>query len=841
MNFQKILPHLVAILVFVVAVVFTFSPAFSGKIIRQGDNIAGKAPAQELYNYQKETGERALWTNSQFGGMPTYQIINISEGNQLNPVSKLFRGLGLPYPAGIFFSSMLAMYLALLLLGVNPWLGIVGALAFSLASNNLILFETGHNTKLRTIAYFPLIIAGVVTAWRKQYLLGGLVFALGMGLSLFSNHPQLLYYFGLTVPIFGIGMLVETFKTKDYAHFGKTLGILMAGLVLALGSSANATLPTLEYAKQTMRGEPILKTDKVAGKPQSSSETEGLEWTYAMNWSNNFEDIVASIIPRAAGGGSGEEISRDTPFGKAVTRLGARLPESFQAPTYHGGQPFTSGPRYLGAVVWFLFFIGVVSLNGPLRWWLAGGTLFGLFMSLGINAEWLNRFLYDYVPIFNKWRAPSSVITSIGVLVSMLGLLGLQKFVQLAKTDVSAAKKKLFIGGGIAIGTTLLLLLLGPAMFDFSNVRDAESISRMLGQSDQATIAKLVESMEETRASIFRADALRSLLFMALSGGAAFLFLRGTLSVTIMAVILSLLVVVDFTGVSTRYVQKDEYQRKRKVDQSYEPTAADQQILQDPDPHYRVFNTMTGDAFQDGLTSYHHKSVGGYHPAKLQRYQDLIDRHLTKGNQAVFNMLNTKYYLVNGAQGPAAQRNPNALGNAWIVNNVQTVNSANAEIDALGGSFDPATTAIVHQDFSSAVSGLQASGQGTVALTSYSPMELKYQFSSPAEQLVVFSEIWYGPDAGWNATIDGEAAEIIRANYALRALRVPAGQHEIVMNFAPTTYTTGYVLSLISSLLIILGLIAYGVMWYRNQPAATENDMILDQPAPKQKTSRKKK
>ncbi|PHI21859.1 hypothetical protein CEQ90_00805 [Lewinellaceae bacterium SD302] len=849
MNFKNFLPHLIALVVFIVAVFAAFSPAFSGKTIRQGDSISGSATAQEAIEYREATGDRALWTNSQFGGMPTYQIRKISDGNTLKYVDKLANGLGLPYPAGIFFSAMLCMYIFLVLMGVSPWLSIVGALAFSLVSNNFILYETGHNTKIRTVAYFPLIMAGLVLAWRKKYLLGGLVFAIGLALSLLNNHPQLLYYFLLTVPIFGIGMIIHSARTSDWVHFGKTMGVLVAGFLLALGSAASNALPTLEYGEQTMRGAPILKSEAPANvAPTSSSETDGLEWTYAMNWSNNFEDIMATVIPRAAGGGYGEEIDRDTPFGKTLSRMGSRIPETFQAPTYHGGQPFTSGPRYLGAVVWFLFVLGLLTVRGPVKWWLVGGTIFGLLLSMGSYAEWLNRFMYNYLPLFNKFRAPSSVITSIGLLVSALGLLGIHEFTKLVKADAEAAKKKFFIAAGVSLGTMLLMILIGPSLFDLTSPTDLPRIQQMVGQAgDQNTINALVTALEETRAEIFRGDAIRSFLFMALAAGAVFLFSRSTYSVAIMAGILAVLVVVDFSGVSGRYVTADDYSPKRKVEQSYTASPADQQILQDPDPHYRVYNTTARDPFQDGLTSYHHKSVGGYHPAKLQRYDDLISRHLKAGNQAVFNMMNAKYYIVDAGQGPQAQRNPNALGNAWLVSNIQMVDDANAEINGLGGQFDPAETAIVHREFADQVSGLQPNGQGSISLTSYSPMELKYNFNSNAEQLAVFSEVWYGPDTGWEATIDGNPAEIIRTNYVLRALRVPAGQHEIVMSFNPSSYATGYILSLICSLLLIGGIVYVGFRYYQSSKAESEQlatATVLDEPATKQgktKAKRKKK
>lgn len=834
MQFNKIIPHLVALGVFFVVLFVAFGPAFSGEAIQQGDKLSHLALTGEMQEYGEEVGGRVLWTNKLFGGMPTYQISAIKDGNLVDVVREVFTGFVLPYPADIFLAAMLCMYLALLLMGVNPWISIAGAVAYGLLSNNFILFETGHNTKIKVYSYLPMVVAGIVLAWRKRYLLGAVIFALGMALVLLSNHVQMLYYFGLTVPVFGLAMIAYTVRSGDWTHFGKTIGYLSLALLLSLGAGASNVLPTLEYGEQTMRGEPILANDNdgAAAAPSSSSETDGLEWTYAMNWSNNFEDVIATMIPRAAGGGSGENISRDTPFGAALSRGGARIPAEFMAPTYHGGQPFTSGPRYQGAVIWFLFFLGLVALSGPVKWWFGLGMLFSVFMSMGSYAEGFNRFLFETVPLFNKWRAPSSVFDVAGVLSMSLAFLGLHAWMKQRKADPETAKKQLFLGGGLALGLTAFLWALGPSLFDFAGSNDAASLQRMLGQADPGLLGRLENALVDTRIELFRADALRSLLFMALTGAALFLYQRGTLKVPLLAAAIGLLAAVDFIGINGRYLDGSEWNPKRKMEQTIPATQADRQIMADPDPHFRVFNTTPSDPFQDAMTSLYHKSVGGYHPAKLQRFEDLKNRHLTRGNQAVFNMLNTKYYIVNGSEGPEAQRNPNALGNAWLVRNIQRVASPNAEIDALGGSFDPATTAVIHEDFlTSEVANLNPNGQGSIRLTNYNPVDMTYAFESQSDQLAVFSETWYGPDAGWKATIDGEPAELIRVNYILRGLVVPAGKHEIKMVFEPSSYGIGYLISLLSSGLILAGLLFLGYRKYRklaaNTPLATDP---LDQP-----------
>ncbi len=808
---KQLWPHLIALAVFVLTLVYAYSPAFGGKTLPQSDIVQHQAMAKELRDFKKTTGQSTQWSNSMFGGMPTYQLENIQEGNLLSPIKQFFQGF-LPHPAGMFFSAMLCAYLMLLLLGVNPWLSIIGALAFGFATNNVILFEAGHNNKVRALAYFPLIIAGVVLAFRHKYFLGGLIFALGMGLAILSNHPQMVYYLGLTLPILGVAVLVETIKSKAWRPFLQAIAALLVGLVLAVGSGASNLLPTSEYTADTMRGKPILTP---SGTPRSSSETDGLEWTYAMNWSNGFSDLLATFVPRAAGGGSRESISRDTPFGKAFTRLGARLPQAFDMRLYYGNLPFTSGPIYLGAVLWFLFVLGALLTKGAIRAWMLGGVLLTFMLSMGSELAWLNRPLYDYLPLFNKFRSPSSTLSVTIILMIALGLLGLQRFSELLQTDKAKAQKMLFLAAGSTAALAAILALLGPSLVDLNTASDASTLQSLTGgQADEATIQRLQEALVATRAALFRADAWRSLIFVLLSAGVLFLWLKGQLQVAVAAALLAALTFVDYYQINRRYLDKKDFVSAQQYQQAFAPTAADQQILTDSDPNFRVFDNSSGDPFQNAAPSYHHKSVGGYHAAKLQRYQDLIDQHLTQGNQRVYDMLNTKYFISNGQNGPQAQRNPNAMGNAWLVADIQIVDSNQAEIAALK-TIEPDSTAVVHQSFAAAIAGLRPTGQGDIQLTNYKPNELTYQYESAAEQLVVFSEIWYGPNKGWKVKIDEQAAELIRANYALRALRVPAGKHTITMYFEPDSYHRGVLISYLASMLILLGLLAYGWLWWR--------------------------
>ncbi|MTB50971.1 YfhO family protein [Lewinella sp. W8] len=820
MNFKNLLPHLVALAVFFVTVFFNFAPQFSGKSLRMGDIDNYKGATKEMRDYQAATGERTNWTGSMFGGMPTYQLSTISEGNQLRVAQPVVQGF-LPRPAGYFFAGMLCAYLLLICLGVNPWLSIAGALGAALATNGFILFETGHTSKILTVFYLPLVAAGTVLAFRKKYILGGLLFAFGMGLAILANHLQMLYYFGLTFPILGIVYLVEAIREKTLPHFGKAIGALVVGLLIALGAGSNNVIPTKEYLSSTSRGGQVLETPVGVADAEDAPET-GLEWEYAMQWSNGMKDLLASYAPLAAGGGSGQSVENNSDLGKSIRRAGFQLPAEFPAPTYHGALPFTEGPSYLGAVVWALFLFGLFSARMSIRWWLGLGTLFVFALSMGKNLEGFNRFLYNTLPLLEQFRAPSSALSISSFMMIALGMVGVHDWLQTREEDEGKAKTQLLRAGITAAVLGLAVIFVFPGFINFSLPTDAAQLQRYFGS--QVDVNTFLGPLEDTRAALYSADAWRSFLYVGLSFGVLFLLYRKTITPLIAGLALAALLAVDFGGINGRYLKKEDWRRTPRNAQTFTPSTADQQILADNDPNFRVFN-LTVSPFRDASTSYFHKSIGGYSPVKLRRVDDLISGYLMQRDPDVLDMLNTKYFILPGQDGqPAAQRNPNAYGNAWLVSNIQLVNSNDAEFAALG-SVDPLRqTAIVHEEFSDAVSGLQPTGQGSITLTEYQPNALTYSFQSNAEQLAVFSEIWYGPDLGWEVTIDDQPAELIRANYVLRALRVPAGQHTIKMTFTSSSYQAGVSISWVSSLLILLGLVGYlgYQLWQSRKEGSTE-------------------
>ena len=820
MNVKSLLPHLAAAVIFFATVFILFTPEFSGKTLRKGDMVAYNSSIEEARKYGEKLGERMNWTGTSFAGMPTYQMSTISEGNQLSIAAKATRVLFDGGP-GYFLAICVSAYLGLILMGVNPWLSIAGAVGVAFATNNLVLWQAGHLTKVATISYFPLIIGGIVAAFRKRYILGGLVFALGMGLAIYVNHPQMLYYFGLTVPIYGIAKLVEAVRAGEFVHFGKALGALVVGLLLALGAGASNVLPTQEYSAATMRGGQVLETpiptaaaggaeaDPGDGKPSGS----GLEWDYAMQWSNGFKDMLATYSPLAAGGGTGEMVEGSSTFGKAMRKAGFPIKGEFNAPVYHGSLPFTEGPIYLGAVVWALFIFGLFTARRALAAWFGLGTLLIFLMSTGSSIEGFNRFLFDNLPLLNKFRTPNSALSVSVVMMLSLGILGLHDWWNRSELKPEAARKQLLYAGATAGALGLIFAVVLPFTLDFAPAGDAATLTQYTGgRLPDVSLAQ--DALVDTRREMFVGDAWRSFLFVGLTFGVLFMMYRKTFTPLIGGLALAALLAMDFQAINKRYIGPEDWTPEYANAKSANPTEADRQILADPDIHYRVLN-VTGNTFADPTTSYFHKSVGGYSAVKLRRYQDLIDGYLYERDQDVINMLNTKYFIVPDEEGtPAARRNPGAYGPAWLASNVKIVSSNDAEFAALGEVEDLNATAIVHEDFADVVNGLQPSGQGAIKLKEYVPNKLVYDFSSKEEQLVVFSEIWYGPDLGWEAFIDGQPAELIRTNYLLRGLRVPPGQHELVMSFNPSSYALGVTISFVCSILILLGLIGYAAYTY---------------------------
>lgn len=793
--FKKVLPHLISVIIIIGLNVIYFYPSLSGKALEKSDSIASSAMSKEAKDLQAETGENVLWTNAMFGGMPTYHIGGYGVSNLLEK-TRSFLSLFFSTPIGAFNLMGISFYILFLVVGLNPWVSLIGALGCMLTTNNYVLWGAGHSNKMYVIGTSGLVIAGILAAyWKEKYLQGLALFGYGLGINLYFNHIQMTYYLFLGMLVFTGIFFFHKLRTESLNSFLKGSLALTIGGILAVGASTANLWTNYEYAKDTMRGEAILK--KVSNtEAKSSSETDGLAWDYAMQWSDGFIDLFGIYIPRAAGGSSAEKIGSDSELYKDLVNRGASLNNDFAAPLYWGGRGSTSGPNYMGAVLFLLFLMGIQMVKGPIKWWLV--SAFGLMMllSLGGNFPILNKPLFNYFPLFSKFRAPSSVMGITGVFFIILAMLGLSAILK-RERSTEQTLKKLYISLGIAGGLSLFFVLVAPSMFDFSANSDAR-----LTQAGYN-----INALIEDRKDAMSGDALRSLLFVLVSSGIIWLFIKEKINSTILLLGIGALATIDLWTVGQRYLSAKDFVTPTTVTQNFNPRPVDQTILNAEKSRgdYRVLD-LSIQTFSSSATSYYHNTIGGYHPAKLQRYQDIIDQHLYKNNQAVLNMLNTKYIITQNQQ---VQTNPNALGTAWFVNGVKKVNTPQEEIDGLSG-LNPTNEAVVlENEFGGYLEGFTPQKQGTISLTNYKPNHLTYASNTNAEQLAVFSEIWYGPHKGWQAYVDGNPVDHIRANYILRAMKIPSGNHKVEFKFEPSGFKIGETLSIISSGLIILFLLGF--------------------------------
>ncbi len=792
-SLKKFIPHIAAVGIFILLSIGYFYPQLSGKKITQGDYLSFEQVSKEIKDHHEKTGEWTKWTNAMFGGMPTYQIHSPATTNLTIKLKRALY-LGIPRPAGLFIFGMICFYIMGLCLGVNPWLAIIGAIAFSFTTNNLVLYEAGHMTKLDCLMSMPLVIAGVITTFRNKRILGFILFATGMAFNIGSNHPQMTYYLGLLLLIYTFIVFIDAIKNKTFPDFVKNGLLLLLGVFLALGTSASKLWTTYEYSKDTMRGKPILTQ---TGDVTSSSQVDGLAYDYATQWSNGWSDLLSSYIPHVVGGGSAEEMPSGSKFGKELRKVGMK-----KGPMYWGALPFTSGPVYFGAIMFFLFFLSLGFLDGKMKIWAMLSLALTLLLSLGHNFDVLYRMFFELFPLFNKFRTPNSILSVTAVIIPMVGIMSLDAMMKKDTEDLDF--KKVLIPGAVLAGLALLILLVGGSMFDFTSAGDQRFASAGLN-------TKLLEA---DRQSMMNSSILRTIVFIAFAIALLWLHFKNRLDSKLVILGLGLLMIFDLFGIGKRYVSADDFVAERKYGQTFEMRPVDKQIKADPDPHYRVLD-LSINTFNSAASSYHHKTIGGYHAAKLQRIQDMIDRHISQNNPAAMNMLNTKYIIGQGGNGQlGVQQNPDALGNAWFVEDIKMVANANEEIDAING-LDPDSIAIVNKEFSDYINNLNPSKNGTIKLLTYAPNELIYTSNTNSEQLAVFSEVWYGPDKGWQAYIDDQPVDHIRANYLLRAMKIPAGEHEIRFEFQPKSFSVGSTISLICSLILFLLIGVAGYSYFR--------------------------
>ncbi|HCD86908.1 MAG TPA: hypothetical protein DEQ87_04605 [Algoriphagus sp.] len=798
LNFQKqILPHLIGVGVFYLLIVFYFSPlVFDGKVIFQSDILQWEGSAKEVLDYRAETGEQALWTNSMFGGMPAYFISLEFPGDITNALVSVLT-LGLPHPINGLFFGMLGMYILLLSFRGRPIFAIAGAIAFSFNTYNLLSLEAGHNAKIWAVCLIPLILAGIHLAFEKKHVLGAALLAVGLLLQLKFNHLQITYYTLIVSVIYVLVRLVFDWKKEGIAPIAKAIGYLAIGAILAVGGNLGRLATALEYSPYSTRGKATLET-----------ESAGLDKDYAFNWSNGKLETLTLLVPDFYGGGSQTPLPKNSEAEKALRSNGVDPTQinGFikSAPTYWGDQPFTGGPIYGGVILVFLAILGFWA--APKESLIAFGVIiiFSLMLSWGKNLAWFNYLLFDVLPGYNKFRAVSMALGMTLFAIPVLGMISLERLVQ--KGDL----KPLYLSGAIVGGLVLLLAIASGAFFRFE------------GAVDSSLPDWLASALQKDRKAMLSASAWKSFGLIAAAFALVYFRIKGKISDMILGAALILLVSIDLWSINRRYLNEESFQGNPSR-QFFAETPAEKEITSDPG-YFRVLS-LTESLTQGARTSYRLYSLGGYHGAKLRRYQDLIDYQLQDEIQAfvgkaqegnfdwesigVINMLNTKY-LIAGQEANAVFQNPEANGPAWVPLQVSSVSSNEEEIKEIG-EIDTKTQATLNtSEF-----GSVGAGVGQITLTSQSPNELRYQAEMDQGGLIVFSEIYY-PE-GWIATIDGKETPILRTNYLLRGLDVPQGSHEIVFTFAPSSYLSTKTPMIIFQYLILVALIGGVVMTFKEK------------------------
>ncbi len=759
--------------------------------------------AKEVNDFRAATGEEPYWAESAFSGMPTYQIGSYFPNDLISELDKLIRFL--PRPADYLFLYFLGFYLLLLALKTDWKLSILGALAFGFSTYLIIIFSAGHNAKAHAIAYMPLVLAGVIWVFKRKYLLGFTITALAMALEMKASHPQMTYYLLFIILILGIVELVEAIKKKQIPQFVTQASTIIIAIVLGVGVNATRIMATKEYADYSTRGKSELTINSDGTKKEN---TNGLSRDYITQYSYGIPETFNLLVPRYMGGGTIEKLSKSSETYEMMKKtFGPRQAEGFveQVFTYWGDQPIIEAPAYIGAVIFFLFFMGVFLVKGKLKKWLVAATIFSILLSWGKNFGFLTDIFIDYVPLYNKFRAVSSIQVIAELCVPLLGILAIKEFFSQNTTEVEkqkALKNALYI----TLGLIVVGVLYAAGFSTFEGLRDG----RYVQMENQYEINGLLDAIVTDRKSLLYQDSLRSLILVGLSFGILFFFLRKKLNRTKAIAAFAVLVLFDQVQVNLRYVNSDDFTTVRRVENPFTPNAADQQIMKDKS-HYRVAN-FTTNPFEDGRTSYYHKSIGGYHAAKMGRYNDLIDFQLVKNNVEVFNMLNIKYFILAASEGKQrAQINPDANGNSWFVNKLIEVDSADEEIKALD-SLKTKTEAVVDtRQFTRQLDAkTEIDSTSYIKLTKYSLNYLEYESKSTQNELAVFSEIYYKD--GWNAYLDGKPVDHFRVNYVLRGMEVPAGEHIIEFKFEPQVIQTGSTVSLISYALLLLIPIGWGFM-----------------------------
>lgn len=795
-NYKKLLPHLVVFVLFMVASLAYFNPVLQGKKIFQSDIVQYTGMAKQQNDFRKNTGEETFWTDAAFGGMPTYQLGAKYPNNYIKELDLAIRFL--PRPADYLFLYFIGMYILFLVLKVDYKLAFLGALAFGFSTYLIIILGVGHNAKAHAIAYMPLVLSGIFLTFQRKYLWGFLLLTVAMGLELTANHFQMTYYLMLLVVIIGLVYLIDAYKKKELPHFFKAVGLMCISVIIAIGLNATNILATKEYADTSTRGKSEL-TINANGTPKDNKT--GLDYDYITEYSYGKLESFNLFIPRFMGGSSSEAFPEDSKTVETLLRMGASSQEANQIlnqiPMYWGDQSFVGAPAYIGAIVIFLAILALFLVRGRLKWWTISAFILILLLSWGKNFSGLTQFFIDYVPLYNKFRAVSSIQVILELILPILAIVGLHQFFNSFERE-DEKKKALLYSTGIVGGLTLIFILFKSTLFDFASPYDSYFRDEMG--------LPFLEAIRDDRMALFTSDAIRSLIFVILTAVVLWLFIKGTLKKGLVIAALCVLVLVDLVGVDRRYVNEEDFVQAKLVEEPFQKNGADIQILED-DGHFRVYDATTN-AFNSARASFYHNALGGYHAAKPGRMQDLFEFYISQGNIGILNMMNVRYIITqNKNGGPVAQRNPYANGDVWFVENVQPAENADQEIQLLD-SLDTKKTAIIRNEYLSKIPAnkVERDSTASIELVSYKPNHLVYEASTKSDQLAIFSEVYY--DKGWNAYINGKPAEYFRANYVLRAMIVPTGNNKIEFKFEPKVIQTGSLISTISSILLLLILLS---------------------------------
>lgn len=833
---KKILTYSGIILGFII-LAYAYNPQlFKGKVVNQSDNSSWQGMANEILQWnEKHPDDKTLWTNSMFSGMPATSIHVEHEGDYTEPVYNfLFTGMR---PASYLLISLIGGFLLFLAFGANVWLAVVGAIAITFCSYNMQIIQVGHNSKMAAIAFMPWVLAAVVYAYRKKALWGALFFAFALSFQIKANHPQITYYLAFIILGYAIAEMCGAIKSKYFKKFVYTSSLLLVAGILGIATNSTRLIPTYEYAKYTMRGGTELSKDKDV---QTGS---GLKKDYATAWSYGIQETPNLMIPDFNGGVSVGSLGRDSKTYKVLKSKYQGADKLIkQMPLYWGPQPFTAGPMYLGALCVFLFVLGLCIIKGRYKWWIVGVSLVALFLAWGSHFMWFSDIFFKYAPMYNKFRTVSMALVVLQITVPVLGVLAIKELLQGDSQNNLRIRRGFYIALGATAGVSLLFALFPSLAGSFTSSADGNYPT------------DIAAALADDRRSLLRADALRSMIYIILGAAVLWLGWIKKLKMPICVGLLGVLIIADMWTIDKRYLNDSHFVRKQEYKALFNKRPVDEMILQDEDPYYRVLD-LSVNTFNDAYISYHHKTIGGYSPAKLQRYQDLIEYYISAemsdmsreinaalpqattiedieeaiGNHPVLSMLNTKYIVLSGETPPVLYKH--RYGNAWLVNNILWASSPDEEIETIAG-IDPYSTVILASgDDAVALSGLETGSsvvklskvtesgaesdmtlpEGEIVLTDYAPNRLRYASLTAAPSIAVFSEIYY--PAGWKATIDGVETPILRADYALRAISLPEGSHEIEFTFDPSSFHLGATISRTSSILLYLLLLSLALAY----------------------------